>query len=413
VNAPARRLVLGLLLVAVAALAGAALWFTDAAEAWRLRRVPLAELEQRAAAGQLDFRGALVLGTRLLNAGRYPEAERQLRKLIEADRDNGAAYAQLGTLLAHTGRQSEAFQVLMIAVNRRPDLPDGHLALGDLYLARQAYPNAIRELRAALRLDPRLDNAWYQLSLCYDELAQPTRAREALEQATRLNPRDDRYQVDLARLLWRHGEPEAARDHLQHALAVNPDSAPAHYTLAEMLLSQPGSTHPELAMAESHLRTALRLAPGYPPARYQLGMLAMRRRQWTAAAAEFEAALKFAPAFKEAIFNLARAYDRQGRAADAERQRARFARLTEQEQQILDLRARIGFGPEDAALYFRLARAYRAAGELDRAYETLVSGLQRAPHDTTARAELRALARLTGRQVVAGTEKEGATDEHR
>jgi hypothetical protein len=83
VKAPARRLLLGLFLAAVAALAGAALWFTDAAEAWRLRRAPLAELERRAAAGQLDFRGALILGTRLLNAGRYPEAERQLRKLIE------------------------------------------------------------------------------------------------------------------------------------------------------------------------------------------------------------------------------------------------------------------------------------------------------------------------------------------
>jgi tetratricopeptide (TPR) repeat protein len=384
------------------AVAGARLWFSEPVEEWRLRRAPLAELSRRAAAGRLDVHGATVLATRLTEAGRDTEAEPLLRKVIAVEPNHDDAYAQLGRLLVRTGRQSEAFQVLTFAVSRGPRRPAPHLALAELYTARQAWPQAIRELRAALQLDRRQDAAWYQMAQCYDELQQPTRAREALEEATRINPRDDRYQVDLARILWQHGgageTARQAQEHLARALALNPESPHAHYTLAELLLSRPGSDPQRLATAERHLRDALRAAPGYPPAHYQLGMIAMRRREWAAAAREFEAALQGAPAFQEAIFNLARAYDRLGRAAAAQRLRARFARLERQEQQILDLRARIGFGDADPALYVRLARAYRDAGDMERAYETILSGLQRAPGDAHARAERDELARLTGRQ---------------
>lgn len=370
-------------------------WFSERGEEWRLQRAPLAELEQRAAAGRADFQTARVLGERLMAAGRYEDAERTFRKLIQADPENWRAYVGLGTLLAHTGRQSEAFQVLMIPVSHAPHQAEAHLALGDLYLSRQAYPQAIRELQAALRQEPRRDEAWYQLYQCYDALAQPTRARNALERAIRCSPRDDRYAVELARLLRKERQPDAARDLLNHALAVNRESAPAHYTLGEILAERPDPGDLQAATAE--FRTVLRLAPGYPPAHYQLGLLAMRQGNWPAAAAELQAALKVSPGFKEAVFNLARVEDHLGRAADARRLRALFTRLTEQEQQILDLRTRIGFGDADPATYLRLARAYRAAGELERSHETLVAALQRAPRDSAIQAEMRSVDGLLGR----------------
>jgi len=381
-----------------AALLGLRLWFSEAGEGWRLRREPLAGLERRVAAGQADFHAALVLGERLMAAGQYEEAERTFRKLIGADPENWRAYAHLGTLLAHTGRQSEAFQVLMIPVRRSPGLAEAHLALGDLYLSRQAYPQAIRELLAALQRDPDRAEAWHQLSQCYDALAQPTRARQALEQAMRRDPRDDRYPVELARLLRKEGQPQAARKLLTQALALNRNSPTAHYTLGEALAAEPGTAAMEAAAGE--FRAALRAAPGYPPAHYQLGLLAMRQGRWEEAAAELQAALQPAPWFKEAVFNLANVRDRQGRTAEAHRLRARFVQLTEQEQQVLDLRTRIGFGVGDPATYLRLARAYRASGDLDRAYETLVAAVQRAPNDAATRAEIRAVAVLTGRPAV-------------
>jgi tetratricopeptide (TPR) repeat protein len=187
---------------------------------------------------------------------------------------------------------------------------------------------------------------------------------------------------------------------LTRALALNPESAPAHYTLGEILAEQPDSAGMRAAAAE--FRTTLRAAPGYPPAHYQLGLLAMRQGERATAAAEFEAALKVAPRFEEAAFNLARAYDRLGRPEDARRERALFVRLSRQEQQILDLRARIGFGGDDPPTYLRLARAYRAAGELDRASETLVSALQRFPRDRATLAEMRAVAALTGQRPAVG-----------
>jgi tetratricopeptide (TPR) repeat protein len=383
--------------LSVLVLLGLRLWTSPAAEERRLRREPLDGLQQRVTAGQGDFRAATVLGERLAEAGRHEEAEPVFRKLIAADAENWPAYVQLGLLLARTGRQSEAFQVLMIPASRRPQFVEARLALGDLYLSRQAYPQAIREFEAAVRQDPALDEAWFKLSRCFDSLARPTPARHALEQAIRHDPRDDRYPVELARLLLKAGQPEAARKLLDRALTLNPNSPTAHYTLGEILAARPGSS--AMTAAEAEFRATLRVAPGFPPAHYQLGLLAMRQRQWGAAAGEFEATLKASPGFKEARFNLARAYDRLGRAREARQQRALFARHSEQEQQILDLRNRIGFGGDDLKTYVRLARAYRAAGELGRAHETLVAALQRWPNDPAARSEMRAVAALTGRSA--------------
>jgi tetratricopeptide (TPR) repeat protein len=396
------------LLPVLLALVAVRLWSSEPAEEWRLNRTPLPELSRRAAQGRLDAQGTFALATRLAAAGRDAEAEPLLRKLISLDPYHDAAYASLGTLLARTGRQTEAFQVLTYAVKRGPRGPEPYLALADLYWSRQAYPQAIRELQAAVRRDPRRDDAWYLMAQCFDELQQPTRAREALEQAARAVPRRGsagrhaRVQVDLARIRWKHGEPAAAEEHLRRALQVEPESPHAHYTMAEVLLSQPGESPERLARAEGHLRRALHAAPGYPPAHYQLGMIASRRGDWAAAAAEFEAALEVAPSFQEALFNLARAYDRLGRAGEARRLRERFARLSDQEQQILDLRTRIGFGDASPDVYLRLARAYRAVGDLDRAYETLTSLLQRTPAHAPARAERAEIARLMGRAEEAG-----------
>jgi tetratricopeptide (TPR) repeat protein len=395
--ADGRRLIALCLLAVALCLALLRLWFGEGAEEWRLRRMPLAALEQRAAAGQADFHAALILGERLVAAGRYEEAERVLRKLIEADPQNWPAYVQLGTVLAHTGRQQEAFQVLMIPVSRSPGLAEAHRALGELYLARQSHRPALRELLAAVRLESHHAETWYQLSQCYDAMTQPTRARQALEQAMQDDPREDRYPVELARLLRKAGQMDRAREFLARALALNPTSAPAHYMLGELLAASPDSADQEKAAAE--FRAVLRSAPGYPPARYQLGLLAMRQGNAAAAAGEFEAALRVSPGFEEAAFNLARAYDRLGRAADARREQALFARLSAQEQQILDLRARIGFGGDDPATYLRLARAYRAAGQPDRAYDTLVSARQRFPSDPAVRTEWQAVGALTGRKT--------------
>ncbi len=389
------RFVLFLLPFAISLLIALRLWFSAPAEEWRLQREPLTALQRRVAAGQADFRAAQVLGDRLMEAGRFADAEPVYRRLIGADSENWGAYARLGTLLTRTGRQSEAFQVLQIPVNRRPEFGEGRRAMADLYLSRQAYLPAIRELQAVTQLEPRQAEPWFHLYQCYDALSQPSHTRQTLEEAVRRAPRDDGYQVELARLLRKQGQTAAAEAHLRQALALNPDSAPAHYTLGETLAAHPGAGDMEGATAE--FRTVLRHAPDYPPAYYQLGLLAGRRGDWPAAAAEFRAALRVAPEFKEAVFQLARAEDRLGQAAAARQHRSLFVRLTEQEQQILDLRTRLGFGGGDSATYLRLARAYRAAGDLDRAYETLVAALQRAPTHPVLRAEMRAVAAQSGR----------------
>src|SRR5438105_4034052 len=78
----------------------------------------------------------------------------------------------------------------------------------------------------------------------------PPPARHALEQAMRYNRRSDQYPVELARLLRKAGQSDAARGLLTRALALNPESAPAHYTLGEMLAERPDSAGMQAAADE-------------------------------------------------------------------------------------------------------------------------------------------------------------------
>src|SRR5581483_1356814 len=56
-----RRLLLAGPLLLALGLISLRFWFSPSGEEWRLRRAPLEELERRVAAGQADFRTALML----------------------------------------------------------------------------------------------------------------------------------------------------------------------------------------------------------------------------------------------------------------------------------------------------------------------------------------------------------------
>lgn len=125
------------------------------------------------------------------------------------------------------------------------------------------------------------------------------------------------YGLALAQL----GAPEAA-DAFRQEISLHPGHVLAHLELAFELLRR-GRAGDAVAPA----RVAVRLAPGLFAARLALGRSLVDAGDVAAGVAELEAAARLEPSVPETHFALAAAYARAGRAADADRARAEFARL--------------------------------------------------------------------------------------
>lgn len=145
-------------------------------------------------------------GSRAMNEGRFEEAARIYRELLQSLPDEPGLLMNLGMSLAMGGHESEAIAPLERAISLNPSLLPAHVFLGSSYLAlgepqkaippleravkgapkdverrrmlAQAYAavgrpvDAISHLRTITELDPRLPGAWFALGHGYNELAQ-------------------------------------------------------------------------------------------------------------------------------------------------------------------------------------------------------------------------------------------------
>jgi predicted Zn-dependent protease len=83
----------------------------------------------------------------------------------------------------------------------------------------------------------------------------------------------------------------------------------------------------EAAKAKPYAEQAVRLEPQHFAVHLAMGQVWFETGDLPKAIAAFEHGAKLAPGSPQAHFQLARAYGRAGRAADAERERAAFRRL--------------------------------------------------------------------------------------
>jgi tetratricopeptide (TPR) repeat protein len=114
---------------------------------------------------------------------------------------------------------------------------------------------------------------------------------------------------------------EAAEEYREE-LKVSPNHAPAMIQLAFIDLQES-----RLEEAVALARRAVSLEPKDPLARYALGRVLLANQNFQESASELEIARELAPASAKVRFQLANAYRRLGRKADAERESAMFEAL--------------------------------------------------------------------------------------
>src|SRR5258707_5260740 len=98
-----------------------------------------------------------------LKAGRYADAERCYRQVMESDAQYPAAIVNLGYVLREQGRTNEAREVLERAVRIAAQDADSHYLLASILATTGPRDAEISHLRKAIELRPDLEPARHQL----------------------------------------------------------------------------------------------------------------------------------------------------------------------------------------------------------------------------------------------------------
>jgi protein O-GlcNAc transferase len=285
-------------------------FFTIAARSPSLGNEPL--INQAVALVQTgDAIGALPLYAKALALG--PETP-TLRE------DYGVAYLQQSDL-DHAIAQFRSGLLL------DPQSAHLHYDLGLAFKLKDDLPQAIPELERASQLDPNLPDPAYTLGILYMQQGRTADAATQLSRATTLQPTNAEAWSVLASVL-KDSDPAGAIAALHQAISLGPDQPGLHIQLAA-LYAHAGD--PAQAAAERKIAADLsRAAMAQQRATFALnsGRALLAQGKLPEAIAQLTVAAEADPALPDPHKLLAEALARQGKPAEAQRERERANALT-------------------------------------------------------------------------------------
>jgi tetratricopeptide (TPR) repeat protein len=199
----------------------------------------------------------------------------------------------LGTALIRDN-QVQRGQKIIDRILRNGDSAEARLLMGNVKLAIHDIPGAVADLRRAVELNSKLPSA----------------------------------NAMYAQALLQSGSPERATESFKRELEANPNDFDSNLYLG--VLARQDENFED---AGRFLQRALEVRPGDLGVRYQIAALHLSTGKVEQAQGELEEVIKEAPNFVEAHVSLARAYYREKRKQDGDRERATVNRLIAETQE--------------------------------------------------------------------------------
>lgn len=156
----------------------------------------------------------------LARLNRSDEAIQTLKRAVEADPENPAAWRMMGLAL------------IAMAESRGAEEEGTEMEKADL---DGIYNQSLQAFQKALDLDPCDAEAWRRKALAHLGLGEQDEAKKALDRAIEIDPRSAQAWQDKGILLLEAGRAEEAIVALDRALAIQPDNLDALSTKAEAL----------------------------------------------------------------------------------------------------------------------------------------------------------------------------------
>ena len=335
---------------------------------------------------------AIEMAGTLYSQGKYGQAERVCRQVINARPDNADAHNILGVTLSAAGHGELGIEALRKAVELAPQAASIHANLGEVLRQHGQVEEAATVLEKAVELDPDHSQALNNLGITYFERGKPRKAVEYYRRAIAARPDMAEAHNNLGNALRVTRDVEGAIQAYQDAL-LHRERYPEAYNNLGTLLHQSG----QLEEAERALRKAMNQNPKYVEAYDNLAALCIAQKNDNEALRALGDALKFAPTHVPTLIITARTQTRRGAHQLAE-QAIRHALTQEPENaealtvlgQILHetdrydealevLEKALASNPENPEALNFYGVALKSVGRLDEAREFILKALKRNP----------------------------------
>jgi len=176
--------------------------------------------------------GLHFLGLLHFDAGKPDNAVILIRKSLEQNARNAAAYNNLGNILKLSGKQDEALEAYVKAVEIEPRHQDAWSNINVMLEGATNNDDLLPILSEVVRLDPDNPNAWHNYGMSLMLSGRRAEAADALERCLAFGADVWSDPIWHARVLCALGRRDRALEHLESLLRADPDNSIVRYQLA-------------------------------------------------------------------------------------------------------------------------------------------------------------------------------------
>lgn len=269
-------------------------------------------------------------GTHRLQEGKFEQAVADFEKAIAINPREPRFHLSLGVAYFSLGKTEKAIAEYEQSLRAKPDAPETHVSLAMAWKRLGKENKAVDAYKEAIRLKPDLFPAYFELGLLYLNAKRDSAAAELFESLVKAKPTAESHLV-VGQAYLNTGRIDLALHSFRRATQLKPDMAQAHLLLGSALLKknlrQQAAESYRLAMrldgnsstartmltrilaqnsmeylkngkwddAEAEIQELLRTDANSAEAHLLLGTVLANKRQFAAAADEYETFLKMSP----------------------------------------------------------------------------------------------------------------------
>lgn len=239
------------------------------------------------------------LGAAQMAAGRDDEAIKTYRQAIRLDQSNSSLHYTLGILSERKGLLDEAEVEYQKSLQYDASNGDAHRRLADLYTMRGKFRQAIEEYTELVKLRGTNPIIHFKLGRVYEQNREFPQAIDEYLTAIRLAPDNLEVRKDLAALYRKRGMAVEAEGQYREILRVDATDRGIRNALLSSYITR--KNYDGLLLL---LKDAVQQAPNDANSHYRLAVIYNYRKEYAAAAAEYQKAIDLDPGHAKALFAL-------------------------------------------------------------------------------------------------------------
>lgn len=213
----------------------------------------------------MDAASLLERANLLLEQGRYKDAEKQVRQVLEQDPNNDHALAILARCYMNDGQHDKGIETINKAIAIEPNESFYFYLLGFGYYQKNIYAPAKENLGKAIRLNPYSPEFFGLLAFIFLDEKNYEGALEKANEGLQLDPENITCLNARSRALSKLKRTAEAEETISDSLSNDPDNIFTHTTVGWNYFER--GNHKK---AEHHFREALRIDPNFESARLGL-----------------------------------------------------------------------------------------------------------------------------------------------